>query len=114
MWAIAAATTRMMPAPAGAPEAAIPLPCGAEVFRPGHLAARAMALSFFVLNLARWTDRVVVDRTGLDGRFDWEVQWTPDDTPPDPGAPGVPSLLTALREQGASAWPVNEPRSRCS
>jgi len=90
---------RMMSAPAGAPEPAIPLPCGAEVYRPGHLAARAMALSFFVLNLARWTDRVVVDRTGLDGRFDWEIQWTPDDTPPDPGARGVPSLVTALREQ---------------
>jgi len=84
----------------GAAEPALPLPCGAEVYRPGHLAGRAVTLSLYVLNLARWTDRVVVDRTGLDGTFDWDLQWTPDDAPVDGAiAPGNPPLLTALREQ---------------
>ena len=66
----------MPPAP-GAAEPELPLPCGAEVYRLGHLAARSMALSNLAFNVSRWTDRVVVDRTGLEGRFDWDVQWIP-------------------------------------
>jgi uncharacterized protein (TIGR03435 family) len=85
---------------AGAAEPAVPLPCGAEIYRPGHLAARSMALSNFVLNMSRWTDRVVVDRTGLEGKFDWDLQWMPEDLTIDSaGAPEGPSLFAALRDQ---------------
>jgi uncharacterized protein (TIGR03435 family) len=85
---------------AGAAEPAAPLPCGAEIYRPGHLAARGMALSNLVLNVSRWTDRVVVDRTGLEGKFDWELQWIPEDLTLDNiGTPEGPSLLAALRDQ---------------
>jgi len=55
-------------------------------------------------------DRPVVDHTGLTGRYDFPLKWTPDDSqfiqfgprPPqkesdDPNAP--PSLYTALQEQ---------------
>jgi uncharacterized protein (TIGR03435 family) len=88
----------MMPA-RDAPEAGLKLPCGAEVYSPGHLAARAMALSNLALNISRWADRVVVDRTGLAGEFDWDVQWTPEvltaDATPSPG----PSLFDAVRDQ---------------
>ena len=92
-------TKAMTPAPHSAePEA--PLPCGAEIYRPGHLAARGMAFSSFVLNISRYTDRVVVNRTGLDGKFDWDVQWTPENptaggSPPPDG----PLLFEALRDQ---------------
>jgi uncharacterized protein (TIGR03435 family) len=85
---------------AGAAEPAAPLPCGAEIYRPGHLAARGMALSNFVLNVSRWTDRIVVDRTGLEGKFDWDLQWIPEDLTVDStGAPEGPSLSAALRDQ---------------
>ncbi len=85
---------------AGAAEPAAPLPCGAEIYRPGHLAARGMALSNFVLNLSRWTDRIVLDRTGLEGKFDWDLQWIPEDlTLESGGAPEGPSLSAALRDQ---------------
>jgi uncharacterized protein (TIGR03435 family) len=95
-----AGPAKATPAVAGAGEPAIPLPCGAEVYRPGHLAARGMALSNFVLNVSRWTDRVVVDRTGLDGTFDWDVQWTPEDLTVDPATtPAGPLLFAALRDQ---------------
>jgi bla regulator protein blaR1 len=88
------------PAPGGA-EPGIPLICGAEVYRAGHLAARSMALSNLVLNVSRWTDRVVVDRTGLEGKFDWDLQWVPDDLTPDSASPPPegPLLFAALREQ---------------
>jgi uncharacterized protein (TIGR03435 family) len=50
-------------------------------------------------------DRPVVDRTGLPGRFDFMLNWTPDQspssaaptTPPDPNAP--PGFFTAIQEQ---------------
>ncbi len=52
--------------------------------------------------------RPVVDRTGLTGRFDWRLQWTPmflngatADAPPvaNPAADSGPNLFTALTEQ---------------
>jgi uncharacterized protein (TIGR03435 family) len=52
-------------------------------------------------------DRPVVDKTGLQGRFDFTLNWTPDEgqfrgipIPPtnnDPNAP--PGLFTAIQEQ---------------
>ena len=55
--------------------------------------------------LAGRVSRVVVDRTGLEGLFDVELDYTPDRIPP--GALGnggdldlnAPSLFTALQEQ---------------
>ena len=89
-----------MPTYPQAAEPEVPLPCGAEVYRPGHVAARAMALSNLVLNLSRWTDRVVVDSTGLAGVFDWEIQWSPEPQSPDNAGPATgPTLVTAIREQ---------------
>jgi uncharacterized protein (TIGR03435 family) len=52
--------------------------------------------------------RPVVDRTGLSGRYDWRLQWTPmflngatADAPPvaNPNADSGPNLFTALTEQ---------------
>ncbi|HEX7792857.1 MAG TPA: TIGR03435 family protein [Vicinamibacterales bacterium] len=91
---------KAMPTPPLAAEPEAPLPCGAEIYRPGHLAARGMAFSFFVLNVSRYTDRVVVDRTGLAGKFDWDVQWVPDALAVNgPSPPDGPALFVALREQ---------------
>jgi len=91
---------RAMPTPPRATEPEAPLPCGAEIYRPGHLAARAMPLSAFVLNVSRYTDHVVVDRTGLEGKFDWEVQWIPDTLTLDgSNTPEGPLLFAALRDQ---------------
>ena len=55
--------------------------------------------------------RPVVDKTGLGGKFDWKLEWTPDAGQLQPKAPGQtqeaapapdlsgPSLFTALQEQ---------------
>lgn len=55
--------------------------------------------------------RPVVDKTGLSGKFDWKLEWTPDAGQLQPKAPGQtqeaapapdlsgPSLFTALQEQ---------------
>ena len=51
-------------------------------------------------------DRPVVDQTGLTGRYDFRLEWTPDDTqfggqmPPVPsGEVTKPPLFVALAEQ---------------
>jgi len=38
---------------------------------------------------------MVVDKTGLTGRYDWELRWSRDPALD----PGQPSLFTALQEQ---------------
>jgi uncharacterized protein (TIGR03435 family) len=54
-------------------------------------------------------DRPVVDQTGIAGRYDFQLQWTPDQSqfismgakvpppPDDPAAP--PDLFTAIQQQ---------------
>jgi len=43
--------------------------------------------------------RLVVDRTGLTGRYDFELQWSYDALRPNADAAGEPGLFTALQEQ---------------
>ena len=90
----------IQPAP-GSPERGVPMVCGTDGFRPAHLWARGMALNYLLIALGRTSiDRVVVDRTGLTGKFDWEVQWVPDDLRADAGPrPEGPSIFQAFRDQ---------------
>jgi uncharacterized protein (TIGR03435 family) len=43
--------------------------------------------------------RTVIDKTGLTGRYDFELHWTPDDTPADSPIANGPSIFTAVQEQ---------------
>jgi uncharacterized protein (TIGR03435 family) len=53
--------------------------------------------------LAETLGRVVIDKTGITGRYKLALAWTPDDTvaPPSSSAPpdAGPSIFTALQEQ---------------
>ena len=81
-------------------------PCGLIV-RPGELIAGAMSMTEFARQLAPHVDRFVLDRTGIAGVYDFEVQFTPEQAtlPPPDAAPLLPlksdggSLFNALREQ---------------
>jgi uncharacterized protein (TIGR03435 family) len=90
------------PLPA-APDALEPVPdfpCGSGFSRAGHLGARGMEFSDLVRQLSAWTDRVLIDRTALTGRYDWDLQWTPEPLTPDISvAPNRLPLETALRDQ---------------
>jgi uncharacterized protein (TIGR03435 family) len=52
-------------------------------------------------------NRVVVDRTGLDGRYDFDLNWTPEQSGRGSAAAGAPpasdpnavSIFTAIQEQ---------------
>lgn len=67
----------------------------------GHMTAKAISLSGF----ADWfvylpeCDRVVVDRTGLTGEYDFKLAWTPDNGSGVASDAPLPGLFTALPEQ---------------
>lgn len=58
----------------------------------------SMAMSDFILTMQFFLDRPIVDQTGLQGRYDFQLCYTYGESPsPDPDAP--PGLFTALQEQ---------------
>jgi uncharacterized protein (TIGR03435 family) len=69
-----------------------------------HVQGSDDTLDLLARQLAQVLGRVVVNQTGLTGRYDLKLRWTPDDDPqpllngdPDPNAP--PGLFTAIQEQ---------------
>ena len=65
-----------------------------------------LSMTELATGLQDWTDRPVVDRTGLSGRYDFKLRWTSDETrTAAPDAP--PGLFTAIQEQiGLKLEPV--------
>jgi uncharacterized protein (TIGR03435 family) len=78
---------------------------------PGNWKATGVTMKVLaneLSSLPEFGGKIVVDRTGLKGRFDFVIRWTPDPTmgAAPPGADdglksdsSAPSLLTALQEQ---------------
>ncbi|HUN82862.1 MAG TPA: TIGR03435 family protein [Terracidiphilus sp.] len=68
----------------------------------GHMVATALSMDAFaddLTYLSETGDRVVLNRTGLTGEYDFKMNWTEDPgtgVPPDSEFPG---LFTALQEQ---------------
>jgi uncharacterized protein (TIGR03435 family) len=71
-------------------------------------AINASMADFATVMQAAILDRPVIDRTGLAGRYDFTLTWTPDETqfasmgvkvPPPPADATAPSLFTAIQEQ---------------
>lgn len=72
----------------------------------GHLIADSIAMSQLADALSSSTDRVVIDRTDLRGRFNVDLQWTPEVAGPGPtpnanaaATDAPPALVTAIQEQ---------------
>jgi uncharacterized protein (TIGR03435 family) len=63
-------------------------------FLTGRVRGGAMTMMSLVSVLAGNTGRVVIDDTGLQGRFDVTLEWSPDQS-----ATEKPSIFTALQEQ---------------
>jgi uncharacterized protein (TIGR03435 family) len=96
--------------PPGPPSLTDPVQCGMRML-PGNITAGSVTLSQLAQPLSNFLQRIVVDRTGLAGNFDFNLKWTPDQLPqgrgdPPPGAPPFPaidpngpSLAAALQEQ---------------
>lgn len=74
-----------------------------------RIAAGGVGMGQVATTLSQRVNRVVVDKTGLTGLYEFELEFTPDQLPqgpPPPGAPPLPpidpngpSIFTALQEQ---------------
>jgi uncharacterized protein (TIGR03435 family) len=77
------------------------------------ITAQAIPLTTMIPTLYSFLGRPILDKTGLVGKYDFKLQWTPDDnqnqaarasapnsqTVPLPADPSGPSLFTAVQEQ---------------
>jgi uncharacterized protein (TIGR03435 family) len=77
--------------------------CGTRSM-PGLMMGAGVSMADLARNLAGPTDRMVVDRTGLTGAWDFDLKFLLDGPAPNiPGLPpppaDAPSLFTALQEQ---------------
>jgi len=82
-------------------------PCGLRT-APGRIVSGGYGFAEFMRELSVRVGRQVVDRTGLEGRWDFYVTFSPDDSP----NADAPNLFTALQEQlglklDATRGPVN-------
>ncbi|HXS75859.1 MAG TPA: TIGR03435 family protein [Terracidiphilus sp.] len=67
---------------------------GSRSVGPGRLTAARYSMSELAFSLSGTVDRIVIDKTGLTGAYDFALTWSPDNSP-DAG----PSIFTALQEQ---------------
>ena len=82
-------------------------PCGLRT-APGRIVSGGFGFAEFMRELSVRVGRQVIDRTGLEGRWDFYVTFAPDDNP----SADAPNLFTALQEQlglklEASKGPIN-------
>jgi len=85
------------------------LGCGGLMMQPRALRGVGVGMAQFAPMFSRLLGRTVVDKTGLTGKFDISMEWTPDQAqiarlPPDapkppPSDPAGPSIFTAMQEQ---------------
>ena len=53
----------------------------------------------FALIFETPVERPIVDRTGLEGTYDFDLNFAPEDTPSNPADSKLPDIFTALQEQ---------------
>jgi uncharacterized protein (TIGR03435 family) len=78
-------------------------------FRPGAMQVGNATMNEFVSLMQRYIrmDRPIVDHTGIAGKYDFKLEWTPDISQGDVSSPvalqdgqgEAPSLFTAIQEQ---------------
>ena len=77
---------------------------------PGFLAGNQIGVPFLAQTLSQIVGRPILDRTGLNGKYDFQLTWTPDESsangplggPASPltaADPDSPNIYTALQEQ---------------
>lgn len=77
------------------------------------MTGQAVSMTYLILHLSQQVGRIIVDKTGLVGNYDFTIQFTPEqggmqlapnDAPGSasslpPSEPGAPSIFTAVQEQ---------------
>lgn len=69
--------------------------CNSLHFASGEIYATAISVQALAETISRLTGRVVVDKTGLSGRYNVKLEWAAEERPDI----SEPSLFTAVQEQ---------------
>jgi uncharacterized protein (TIGR03435 family) len=80
--------------------------------KSSELTATAVPLSNLASMLSYQVHRTVLDKTGLTGKYDLSLKWTPEDAPAQDNSTETPapSIFTALQEQlGLKLQPAKGP-----
>ena len=96
-------------APPPPPQPGEPIQCGFMI-GPGTMTAGGMLLGELARSLSPFVGRIVLDKTGLKERYDFQLKYAPEGrgfgpgpgpggAEPPPVDPNMPSLFTALQEQ---------------
>jgi uncharacterized protein (TIGR03435 family) len=96
-------------APPPPPQPGEPIQCGFMI-GPGTMTAGGMLLGELARSLSGFVGRIVLDKTGLKERYDFQLKYAPEGRgvgpgpgpggpDPQPVDPNMPSLFTALQEQ---------------
>jgi uncharacterized protein (TIGR03435 family) len=100
------AAMRLTECPEPAIDLSRPKPCTNISYGFGLLRMRGMPMAQFAEYLSPHVARVVVDRTGLDARYDIELKWLPDQQTQGAASPAPAaisqdrtSVFTAVQEQ---------------
>ena len=64
----------------------------------GQLTAKESSIAEFASALSSQMDRPVVDRTGIDGVYDFTLKWSPGDDPDATDSAAGASLFTVIQE----------------
>ena len=71
------------------------LGCGGAIISQRAMSGVSVPLTELARSLSRLVGRTVIDKTGLMGKYDYTVEFTPDETADS----STPTLFTALQEQ---------------
>jgi len=73
---------------------------GGMMINNGKLTAQGISIAQLAGNLTFQVHHIVVDKTGLTGKYDFTLLWSPDEMhTADATEPAGPSIFTALQEQ---------------
>ena len=88
------------------------MPRGSMRMGRGELEATGVSLLGLVRALSAQLGQTIIDKTGLNGLYDFKLQWIPDmnqgvgpfgrtapESPPPATDPAGPSIFTAIQEQ---------------
>ena len=80
---------------------------GSAAYSNGKIVARATSIDNLATNLSNTVGRIIVDKTGLTGSYDFTLEWAPEGAEADDPRP---SIFTAFEDQlGLKLKPAQEP-----
>jgi uncharacterized protein (TIGR03435 family) len=85
---------------------------GMAKFSSGKIEAQPATLPNLTSNLSLNVGRLIIDKTGLTGKYDFTLTWAPDNhaAPSDSASDSGPDIFTALKEQlGLELVPAKAP-----